>query len=387
MDNRPEILDTTLREGEQCFGIFFSIETKKRLALLLDELGVDFIEVGHPAAAPSIRQAVSEIARLNLRSRLVGHARLDRDEIRLVRDLGLPWVGLFSGISEWSLKRYGLSKQAVYDRAGGAVQYAKELGLRVKFTCEDASRADVHDMADFYEYLHSQGADRLSYADTLGILTPHAIERISSEIESRVPFGMLHFHFHNDFGRAFDNAVAAAEKGALCVDASILGIGERMGLAPLEKILAWVKKGGMQEEKGPGQGSEKIAKAIGLVAGSIDHGHFAQRAFAHKSGIHINGVLKDPASYEAVDPASRGGGRLFVLSKLVGRSGLRMISSRRGFEFDDEELDEILEQVKSDEFLETADDGEITLYLTARMRDLSIKESGRGSTAPVEHRL
>ncbi len=358
-----EILDTTLREGEQCFGVFFSIETKKRIALLLDEIGVDFIEVGHPAAAPSLRQAAYEISRMDLRSRLVGHARMDRDEIRLVRDLGLPWVGLFSGISEWSLKRYGLSKQTVYDRVGESVRYAKELGLRVKFTCEDASRTDVRDVLDFYEYLHSLGADRLSYADTLGILTPQAIKKLRAQI-GRVPFNMLHFHFHNDFGRAFDNAVAAAECGAQCIDASILGIGERMGLAPLEQVLTLTKKAGTQEGKRRGSGREKLDEAIGTVAGSINYDHFAQRSFAHKSGIHINGVLKDPVSYEPVDPASRGDRRLFVLSKLIGRSGLRLISARCGFEFDGEELDEILRKIKSDEFLETADDREITLYLT-----------------------
>jgi 2-isopropylmalate synthase len=360
-----EILDTTLREGEQCFGVFFSIETKKRLALLLDEIGVDFIEVGHPAAAPSLRQAAYEIARLNLRPRLVGHARLDRDEIRLVRDLGLPWVGLFCGISELSLKRYGMSKQAVYDRAGEAVRFAKELGLRVKFTCEDASRTDVCDVADFYEYLHSLSVDRLSYADTLGILTPRAVEKLRAALEMRMPFGMLHFHFHNDFGRAFGNAAAAAEGGARCIDASILGIGERMGLAPLETVLAVIKGGGRQEKEGLGYCPEKLAEAKELVAGSINYDHFAQRPFAHKSGIHINGVLKDPVGYEPVDPASRGGRRLLVLSKLIGRSGLRLISLRCGFEFDEEELDEILEQVKSDEFLETADDREITRYLSS----------------------
>lgn len=368
MTGSCEILDTTLREGEQCFGVFFSIETKKRLALLLDELGVDFIEVGHPAAAPSLQQAASEIARLDLRARLVGHARMDRDEIRLVRDLGLPWVGLFSGISEWSLKRYGLSKQAVYDRAGESVRYAKELGLRVKFTCEDASRTDVLDVVDFYEYLHSLGADRLSYADTLGVLTPRAIEKLCAEIAGRMPFNMLHFHFHNDFGRAFDNATAAMQCGAQCIDASILGIGERMGLAPLENVLALATKAGMREGNRPGYGQEKLEEAIGLVAGSINYDHFAQRSFAHKSGIHINGVLKDPDSYEPVDPESLGDRRLFVLSKLIGRSGLRMISSRSGFEFDEEELDQILGKVKSDEFLETADDREITLYLTGSFK-------------------
>jgi 2-isopropylmalate synthase len=364
MTGSCEILDTTLREGEQCFGVFFSIETKKRLALLLDELGVDFIEVGHPAAVPSLRQAAYEIARMDLRARLVGHARMDREEIRLVRDLGLPWVGLFSGISAWSLKRYGLSKQTVYDRTGESVRYAKELGLRVKFTCEDASRTDVREVIDFYEYLHSLGADRLSYADTLGILTPEAIEKLCAEIAGRMPFNMLHFHFHDDFGRAFDNAVAATQYGAQCIDASILGIGERMGLAPLEKVLALATKADAQEERRPGYGQEKLEEAIGLVAGSINYDHFAQRSFAHKSGIHINGVLKDPDCYEPVDPESRGDRRLFVLSKLIGRSGLRMISSRSGFEFDEKELEEILGKVKSDEFLETADDREITLYLT-----------------------
>jgi 2-isopropylmalate synthase len=364
MTGSCEILDTTLREGEQCFGVFFSIETKKRLALLLDELGVDFIEVGHPAAAPSLRQAASEMARMDLRARLVGHARMDRDEIRLVRDLGLPWVGLFSGISEWSLKRYGLSKQAVYDRAGESVRYAKELGLRVKFTCEDASRTDVREVVDLYDYLRSLGADRLSYADTLGILTPGAVEKLRTAIAGRMPFNMLHFHFHNDFGRAFDNAVAAAERGAQCIDASLLGIGERTGLAPLEKVLTLAKKAGTREGKRPGYCHEKLDEATRLVAGSIKYDHFAQRFFAHKSGIHINGVLKDPDSYEPVDPASRGDRRLFVLSKLIGRSGLRMISSRCGFDFGGEELEAILGRVKSDEFLEIADDREITHYLT-----------------------
>jgi isopropylmalate/homocitrate/citramalate synthase len=137
-----------------------------------------------------------------------------------------------------------------------------------------------------------------------------------------------------------------------------------MGLAPLEKVLALATDAGMREEKRPAHGQEKLEEAIGLVAGSINYDHFAQRPFAHKSGIHINGVLKDPDSYEPVDPASRGDRRLFVLSKLIGRSGLRMISSRSGFEFDEQELDQILGKVKSDEFLETADDREITLYLT-----------------------
>jgi isopropylmalate/homocitrate/citramalate synthase len=163
----------------------------------------------------------------------------------------------------------------------------------------------------------------------------------------------------------FANAAAAAENGARCIDASILGIGERTGLAPLEKVLALIKSD-PQGRQGWGRCPEILAEAVALVERSIDYSHFAQRSFAHKSGIHINGVLKDPTSYEPVEPASRGGRRLLVLSKLIGRSGLRTISSRCGFAFDDKELEEVLERVKSDEFLETADEREITLYLQHR---------------------
>jgi len=201
--------------------------------------------------------------------------------------------------------------------------------------------------------------DRLSYADTLGILTPQAVERIRSAIESSMPFNMLHFHFHNDFGRAFDNAVAAAENGARCIDASLLGIGERMGLVPLESVLAFLQGKSNKEYK-----PAPLWEAIELVRSRINQDHYKNRRFAHKSGIHINGTIKDPATYEPFKPDIAGAKRIYVLSKLIGRSGLRMISSRCGLELDDEELDEILEQVKSDEFLETADDREITLYLT-----------------------
>ena len=178
-----EILDTTLREGEQCYGVFFPIETKKRLACLLDEMGVDFIEVGHPAAAPSIQQAVAEIAALPLNSRLIAHARLDKDEIRMVRELGLAWVGLFSGINTLSLKRYGLTRRAVYERISASVLYAKELGLSVRFTCEDASRTDRNELAELYGHLKELGADRLSYADTVGI--GHACPYCESPEEPR----------------------------------------------------------------------------------------------------------------------------------------------------------------------------------------------------------
>lgn len=206
---KTEILDTTLREGEQCYGVFFPVEVKKRIAILLDKIGVDFIEVGHPAAAPSIRQAASEITNLDLRTRLIGHARLEKNEISLVSELGLRWIGLFCGINVRSRKKYGLSKQAIYSRTAAAVNYAGDLGLSIKFTCEDASRTESNELIEFYEHLASLGVDRLSFADTVGIMRPEDVEKLHSCINSRVPFSSLHFHFHNDSGFARKSAIRA----------------------------------------------------------------------------------------------------------------------------------------------------------------------------------
>jgi 2-isopropylmalate synthase len=358
-----EILDTTLREGEQCYGVFFPIETKKRLACLLDVMGVDFIEVGHPAAAPSIQQAVAEIAALPLNSRLIAHARLDRDEIRLVRELGLAWIGLFSGINTLSLKRYGLTRRAVYERISASVLYAKELGLSVRFTCEDASRTDRNELAELYGHLQELGTDRLSYADTVGTDTPARIASLQRSLAGVLAFDALHFHFHNDLGRAFANAVTAIGLGAQCIDASILGIGERAGLVALEDLLAWSKNGVARTEKGGRHYAEPLKLARKLVSDSINHRHFEQRAFAHKSGLHIHGILQDPVNYEPVDPALSGHHRSIVLSKLMGRAGLRSVLSRFGIENNDGNLTRILNRIKSEEFLELVDAQEIDTYL------------------------
>jgi len=358
-----EILETTLREGEQCYGVFFPIETKKRLACLLDGMGVDFIEVGHPAAAPSIRQAVVELAALPLRSRLIAHARLYRAEIRMVSGLGLAWIGLFSGINTLSLKRYGLTRRAAYERISASVLYAKELGLSVRFTCEDASRTDRNELADLYGHLRELGADRLSYADTVGTDTPARIVSLQKSLAGVLPFDALHFHFHNDLGCAFANAVTAIGLGAQCIDASILGIGERAGLVALEDILAWSKHGDARAEKIGRYYAEPLKPARKLVSGSINHRHFEQRAFAHKSGLHIHGILRDPVHYEPVDPALAGHHRAIVLSKLMGRAGLRSVLSRFGIEDNDGKLMSILDRIKSEEFLELADAQEIGAYL------------------------
>jgi isopropylmalate/homocitrate/citramalate synthase len=286
---------------------------------------------------------------------------MNRDEIRQVKDLGVTWVGLFAGINDRSLKRYGLSKQAVYEKARAAVAFAKELGLRVRFTCEDASRTEFGDLVEFYEHLASLGVDRMSYADTVGIVRPEDIEKIHCRINDRVPFGSLHFHFHNDFGFAGENAVKAAECGARCIDASILGIGERAGLASLERVLAFLDGKNGKEDK-----IAHLREAAELVRSCINQEHYQNRRFAHKSGIHINGTIKDPANYEPMEPERAGSKRILVLSKLIGRSGLAMLLTRHGFRHVEQDLASLLEDIKSEDMLELAGPEEICGYFMER---------------------
>ncbi len=381
-----EVLDTTLREGEQCCGVFFPAEVKVRLARLLDEAGVDFIEVGHPAAAPSIREAARAIGRLDLRTRRIAHARLVRDEILLVRELGLAWVGLFSGINGRSLRRYGLSRQAAMERITGSVRQAQDLGLSVRFTCEDASRTGASELLDLYGRLRELGVDRMSYADTVGTDTPERLEQLSQRFGTHLPFSLLHFHFHDDRGRALQNAVRAAALGARCIDGSVLGIGERAGIVPLEYLLALRAGRDAPGEAGPSSSGEAIRSARAVVASSIDRGRFSIRRFAHKSGIHIHGVCSDPRQYEHALPGAAGGKRLIVLSKLIGRTGLRLLLARHGLTMGEEAIDRLCRTVKSDELLELAEPREIVSYLersgAVPVAPASLPEAGSAGLAP-----
>ncbi len=359
-----EILDSTLREGEQCFGVFFPIEIKKKIALLLDRIGVDFIEVGHPAAAPSIRQAASEIARLNLKARLIAHARLDQDEIRAVKDLGLKWVGLFCGINGYAQRKYRLSKKEIFAKASEAVLAAKDLGLFVKFGCEDASRTDPEDVVEFYGHLFSLSVDRVSFADTLGQLTPERMTLVCARLKTEFSLSRIHFHLHDDSDLALRNAAAAVDGQAGCIDVSIMGIGERAGIVSFEKVLALARDRRLIDDSSYRLKMRSVKRAAVLVASCLNHERYSLRRCAHKSGIHINGVLKDPAAYEAADPSATGDERILVLSKFIGRSGLRKLLGSNGFQADKEIIDLMLTRVKADEMLELFEPSDIKAYLS-----------------------
>lgn len=308
-----QILDSTLREGEQQYGVFFDIATKLRLVKSISEVA-DFIEIPPPAIAPSYKQAAEEISNLVQAEQLLVHVGLDTSGLYSARDLGANWVGLYVAIrKDIHEVRYGRKQNETLMLLADRIRLSKRLGLRVRVTCEDASRTPVDELVEFYRAALTSGAERVGFADTTGILVPDsAVSYLCALEHAGIPLSKLHVHFHDDRGYAIENASIAARLGVACVDGSINGIGERLGITRLQHLLS------LQGAKHSGATDD----AEQIVSQRVVPLPALRRRFAHKAGIHIDGVLKCSSIYEWTNPETLGAERVFVLSKLSGHSGL-----------------------------------------------------------------
>ena len=232
----PLLIDTTIREGQQHGYVSFTPKRAVRLTRLLDAFGVDIIEVGHPVVSEQDRQNALAICRAGLHAQTLAHARATCEDVEAAAAVGAQWVGIFAGVNDLSLRHKLRRGRAVALSAiQEAVRGAKALGLRTRFTCEDASRTPLARVIEVFALARAAGADRLSYADTVGVTTPAKMRRVMRQLSRRFG-GVLHAHCHNDFGLATANALAAIEGGAIGVDVSIEGIGERCGVALLAEV-------------------------------------------------------------------------------------------------------------------------------------------------------
>jgi len=226
-----EILDSTLREGEQTPGVSFSVEQKIAMTKRLDAFGVDFIELGHPVVSPDIYEAVETLNDLELHAKKIAHGRASKSDINDVAAIGVKWMGIFFGTSPLSLKhKFNVTKSEALKRIETCVKYGKDKGLKLRFTAEDASRTNLDFLIQVGQMVQKCGAERFSIADTVGCLIPASMKELVTNIRSEIDLP-LHVHCHNDFGLATANTLAALESGAQCVDVTVNGIGERCGLA------------------------------------------------------------------------------------------------------------------------------------------------------------
>ena len=344
------ILDTTLREGEQTPYVNFSLSEKLEIARLLDQVGVEMIEAGDPSVSPSIATAVGKIAGLGLKAEVVAHSMAIKKSIDIAKSCGADRVAIFFATSSIHLdsKLHKSQDQAVQIICEH-IAYARSLGLKVRYTPEDATRTEFGFLIKVCNAAIEAGADRISFADTLGILQPHIMyERVRALRENLLPC-KIDLHCHNDYGLALANAMAGIRAGADCIHTTVNGLGERTGIPDLaETIVAFHNLEGLNQYNiQPLMGISSYLEKVSGFFMAPNKPITGQNAFTHKSGVHTNGVLKDPKTYEPFDPAMLGRERKIVIDKYTGKSAVASRLDEYGIEVSPAELDVIVTRIKN----------------------------------------
>ena len=345
-----EILDTTLREGEQTPFVNFTVDEKVEIARMLDSVGVDMIEAGDPSVSPNVAKAIKRIASLGLRAEVVAHSVASRLGIDKAKACGANRVAIFYATSKIHLdsKLHKTQEQAIAI-IQEHVAYARGLGMKVRYTPEDATRTDFEFLVQVCNAAIEAGADRISFADTLGIMQPHLMYEKVRALRERLLPCKIDLHCHNDYGLALANAMAGIRAGADCIHTTVNGLGERTGIPDLaETVVSFRNLEG--NEKYNIQPLMDVSGYLEKVSGFFlapNKPITGLNAFSHKSGVHTNGILKDPRTYEPFDPSILGRERKIIIDKYTGKSAVASRLEEYGIEVSAAELEVIVTRIKN----------------------------------------
>lgn len=344
------IFDTTLRDGEQTPRVSLTPEKKLRIARRLDELGVDVIEAGFAAVSEGEMEAVKLIAKEGLRAEISSCSRGVKGDIDAVVESDADSVHLVIPASDLHL-RYKLKKtrEEVLEITENCVQYAKDHGLLVELSAEDATRADLNFVKEIFSKGISAGADRICPCDTVGVLTVEKTYQLFSDLKKTFPKIPISVHCHNDFGMAVANSIMALRAGACQVHATINGLGERAGNASLEEIVAALKLlYGLQMPIKTEllYSTSRLVSQLTGVSVQPNKAIVGENAFTHESGIHTHGVLANPSTYEPIPPELVGFKRQIVAGKHSGIHGIKAALKDMGLSPTEEQLRDIFLRVK-----------------------------------------
>jgi homocitrate synthase len=323
MPDRFHLIDTTLREGEQFAGAAFTSEQRVAVAEALDAFGVEYIELTSPAASPQSARDLERIASRGLRARVLTHIRCHMDDARLAVEHGAQGVNMLFATSE-QLRHasHGRSLDEIVAIATEVMAYLRRHHVEIRFSSEDSFRTALPDLLRVYRAVDALGIDRVGLADTVGIATPRQVQEVVSTVRATVGCD-IEFHGHNDSGCAVANAFCALESGATHLDVTVLGIGERNGIASLTGIIARLAT--IDPALVSRYNLSLLPQIDALVAEMVGIGIpfnaciTSPTAFTHKAGMHTKAVLNDPRSYESLDPALFGLARtVSVAHRLVG---------------------------------------------------------------------
>ena len=343
--------DSTLREGEQTPGVIFSIEDKLTIAKKLDEVGIQQIEAGFPAASEKQRKCIESLVDLNLDAQLSAFARAKNEDIDVVADVGADGIVLSLSISPYhrKYKFNDMSKEAYLEKLADTISYAESYGLYVIYSAEDTTREnDLNFLKKAYKTAEEAGADRARVVDTLGCASPNGMAFLVKEIGSVLDIP-IEVHCHNDLGLALANSLASVEAGASTVSTSVNGLGERAGITVTEEIIPalHILFGASPFEMTQLTSLSKLVEEISGVKMPPHKPLTGENVTAHSSGIHQHGVLINPTTYEFYPPRMMGQKRKIYIDELGGRHGIMYVARELGLEISEETAKKVLERVKA----------------------------------------
>jgi 2-isopropylmalate synthase len=358
---RVRIFDTTLRDGEQSPGISLNRQEKLEIAQQLARLGVDVIEAGFPITSPGDFEAVQAIAQTVEGPVICGLARTSKQDIdaawNAVKDSERPCIHTFISTSDIHIEhQLQTTREDVKGQALAAVAHAKQYLDDVEFSPMDATRADVEFTAEVVQIAIDEGATTINIPDTVGYAMPHEFGAFLGRLYELVPAlrrVTLSVHCHDDLGLAVANSFAGVLAGARQVECAVNGIGERAGNASLEEVVMLLRTRRADVGLDTGVTTTELARTSRLVSRLTGYqvqpnkAIVGRNAFAHESGIHQDGVLKERTTYEIMDATSVGlQSNAIVLGKHSGRHALRKALEEMGFELDGQALNTAFKRFK-----------------------------------------
>ncbi|KAF2789225.1 homocitrate synthase [Melanomma pulvis-pyrius CBS 109.77] len=348
-----QIIESTLREGEQFANAFFDTETKIKIAIALSDFGVEYIELTSPAASPQSRDDLIAICKLGLKSKILTHVRCNMEDARMAVECGVDGVDVVIGTSHLlRTHSHGKDMATITESAIEVINYIKSQGVEVRFSSEDSFRSDLVDLLSLYKAVDRVGVNRVGVADTVGCATPRQVYDLVRTLRGVVSCD-IETHFHNDTGCAIANAHAALEAGATHIDTSVLGIGERNGITPLGGLLARMIVGSHDYVTSRYK-LHKLKEIEDLVAESVqinvpfNNPITGFCAFTHKAGIHAKAILNEPSTYEIINPADFGMSRyIHFASRLTGWNAIKSRVEQLGLHMTDDQVKSLTSKIKA----------------------------------------